>query len=245
MMTKDLFSDHAKEYAAFRPTYPSELVDFVLRQVESRQVAWDCGTGNGQVARALSPFFKKILATDISSSQLQSAFQADNIFYEQGPAEETVFIENTFDLITVGQAIHWFDTKAFFKECSRVGKPGAIVACFGYSPIRFNEEFNKTLDDFYRNVVYDYWETERRMVEDQYKSLDFPFKAIATPDFKIELDWSLKDVEGYMNTWSAVRKYIKANGVNPVDQFMKLVTPLWTMPAHSVYFPVFSKVGRI
>ena len=69
----DRFSNHASGYAAFRPTYPKELYEFILSQVNEKQCAWDCGTGNGQVARDLAPHFQIIMATDTSEKQLEHA----------------------------------------------------------------------------------------------------------------------------------------------------------------------------
>ena len=69
---KDRFSNHAPQYAAFRPTYPKELYNIVLEQTRSRGRAWDCGTGNGQVAIDLSRHFKEVFATDISVNQIKN-----------------------------------------------------------------------------------------------------------------------------------------------------------------------------
>src|SRR5688572_10636286 len=107
MSRKDYFSGHSKVYAAFRPTYPEELYQFIFKHLKRKSVAWDCATGNGQVAQYLSRHFKKVYATDISQQQLDQAFQAENIFYSVGAAERSNFEERTFDLITVAQALHW------------------------------------------------------------------------------------------------------------------------------------------
>jgi hypothetical protein len=58
---KDNFSAQADIDAGFRPGYPSELYNFVLSLAKSRHAAWDCGTGNGQVAAALSEYFDKYM----------------------------------------------------------------------------------------------------------------------------------------------------------------------------------------
>ena len=113
MSNKDFFSGHSKLYATFRPTYPDDLYDFIFKHVQNFDSVWDCGTGNGQVARYLSTSFKKVYATDISQQQLDNAFQADNIIYSVSGAEQTNFTNNQFDLITVGQAMHWFDVERF------------------------------------------------------------------------------------------------------------------------------------
>src|ERR1700674_1499230 len=105
---KDNFSQYAELYAKYRPSYPQELYDFILTQVNHKQAAWDCGTGNGQTAIVLSGYFEKVFATDISQRQLENAYPAANIFYSVQPAERTDFPDKTFDLITVSQALHWF-----------------------------------------------------------------------------------------------------------------------------------------
>src|SRR5690349_15726659 len=109
MSTKDYFSGHSKIYAAFRPIYPKELYDFIFEHVTGRERAWDCATGNGQVAQYLSSQFKKVQASDISKQQVENAFQATNIKYTICRAEQTPFEDHSFDLITVGQALHWFN----------------------------------------------------------------------------------------------------------------------------------------
>lgn len=47
---KDNFSKQADLYAKFQPGYPSELFAFLFSSVTEKKTAWDCGTGNGQVA---------------------------------------------------------------------------------------------------------------------------------------------------------------------------------------------------
>ncbi|MCB0491206.1 MAG: class I SAM-dependent methyltransferase [Cyclobacteriaceae bacterium] len=244
-MSKDLFSGHAKNYAAFRPEYPQTLYDFIYQFVEQFDNAWDCGTGNGQVARVLAKSFKQVKASDISSRQIENASTAANIEYHLSGVEQTDFASDSFDLITVGQAIHWFDREKFYTEVSRVGKLGAIIAAFGYNPVRFSPPFDEALNRFYFDVIYPYWDTERKVVEDQYQSISFPFEEIDAPDFRTNLEWSIKDLHGYITTWSAVQHFIKQNGFNPVDEFVEGIRPLWKKETESVYFPVFLRLGRI
>ncbi|MFZ1808985.1 MAG: class I SAM-dependent methyltransferase [Cyclobacteriaceae bacterium] len=244
-MSKDLFSGHAKSYAAFRPVYPNTLYDFIYQFVESFDSAWDCGTGNGQVARVLAHSFNTVHASDISARQIENAFTATNIQYHQHGVEHTDFASDSFDLITVGQAIHWFDRKKFYKEVNRVGKQDSIIAAFGYNPVRFSPQFDDALNRFYFEVIYPYWDAERNVVEDQYQSISFPFEEIESPVFRINLDWSVLDLHGYITTWSAVQNFIRKNGFNPVDELIEEVKPLWKQEKESVYFPVFLRLGRI
>ncbi|WP_199200234.1 class I SAM-dependent methyltransferase [Adhaeribacter arboris] len=129
---KNLFSAQAKEYKRFRPTYPTELYQRILQKVKNKDHAWDCGTGNGQVAAQLANYFTIVTATDISQSQLNQAELKENIRYQVCRAEQTNFANSTFDLITVAQAIHWFDFDAFYQEVARVSRPEGLLATWGY-----------------------------------------------------------------------------------------------------------------
>lgn len=244
-MSKDLFSGHAKDYAAFRPVYPQALYKFIYQHVEKFDQAWDCGTGNGQVAHVLAQSFTLVHASDISARQLEHAAKKENIIYHNQGAEQTNFENNSFDLITIGQAIHWFDRDKFYKEVMRISKPNGIIAAFGYNPVRSTSAFDKILNWFYYDVIYPYWDTERKVVEDQYQTISFPFEEIPSPEFSINLVWSVEDVHGYVSTWSAVQNFIKKNGYNPVDELTEKIKPLWKKEKESVYFPVFLRLGRI
>lgn len=112
----DNFSRQSNSYKKFRPKYPKELYQVILSNSIERNECWDCGTGNGQVAIELSKYFKNVRATDISKNQIKLADSKSNIEYLIAKAEKTTFNENQFDLITVAQAIHWFDIKAFNSE---------------------------------------------------------------------------------------------------------------------------------
>lgn len=119
---KDNFSQNSEDYKNFRPNYPKEVFDFIFEHLKNFENAWDVGTGNGQVAVNLSEKFEDVFATDISENQINSAEKKSNIHYSVQPAEKTGFPDNFFDLITVGQAIHWFDFEKFYTEANRVGR---------------------------------------------------------------------------------------------------------------------------
>jgi SAM-dependent methyltransferase len=242
---KDRFSQHASQYAAFRPTYPKELYDFILSHARGRDTAWDCACGNGQIARDLAPYFRRIEATDISQTQLDNAFRAPNIHYSIASAEKTPFSDGTFDLITVGQSMHWFHAGEFFKEVGRVGKVGGIVAYWGYALFRVNPAIDKLVDNFYVNVIGSYWDPERKLIDEHYRSIDFPFERIAAPAFDFSFSWSLETLEGYITTWSAVQKFLTENGHNPVADLIDALRPLWPNAECKVTFPLFVTVGRI
>jgi SAM-dependent methyltransferase len=245
---KDNFSTQSNFYAKFRPDYPAELFDFILDNTEERRTVWDCATGNGQAAKVLAKHFSSVFATDISQKQLDNAVKADNIFYINCPAEKTAFKDQFFDLITVAQAAHWFDLDAFYKEVKRVAKPNATLAIWGYGTLRFDmdKEIDRRMWDFYTNTVGKYWDFERSHIDAEYKTLPFPFDEITTPQYNMVFNWQRDELEGYLNSWSAVQNFIKKNGYNPIPDFMLDLAPYWgEFERKLLRIPLFLKLGKV
>lgn len=242
---KDNFSKQSDLYSRFRPGYPQQLFDFLIPLVPDKNTAWDCGTGNGQVAVKLSGYFNKVYATDLSPVQINNAVLKKNIFYSVENAEETLFDDNKFDLITIAQAIHWFDFEKFYQEAERTLKPGGIIAVTGYDIFRINEEINFLVDHFYKETTGPYWDKERRHIDDHYTNIPFPFNEIKSPDFSMNYNWGFEQVVGYLNTWSAVQHYIRKHNENPVEKFAEQLKKVWgNRLKRKVSFPVFIRTGR-
>lgn len=243
---KDNFSTQANVYAQYRPGYPKELIDYILGFVKEKDLAWDCGTGNGQSALHLSDHFKKVFATDISQKQLDKAAAKENIIYAPEPAEKTSLADRTADLITVAQAIHWFKFDAFYAEANRVAKPGAVMAVWTYSLLKVSGEIDKIINEYHFSTLEKYWDPERKYVDDGYATIPFPFAEIKTNPFTIEVNWSLKDLEGYLNTWSALQKFIVANSYSPVKDVIEKIRPRWgDGEKRKMIFPVHLRLGII
>lgn len=242
---KDNFSQQAGIYAKYRPHYPLELFDFVIGQARSKNKAWDCATGNGQSAQELSKYFEKVFATDISQKQIDHARQAPNIYYSVQPAERTTFADNSFDLITVSQALHWFEFDSFYKEVNRVGKPGSLLATWSYSLLNVSPEVDKLVREFYTGIIGPYWDKERRYVDNEYKTIPFPLKEIIAPHFAMQFSWTIDELQGYFNTWSALHKFIAANNFNPVNELVQKIRAHTTNEKLKIIFPLHIRMGRV
>lgn len=243
IMARNEFSRQARSYAQFRPRYPKELYDFLLSLVPGKSKGWDCATGNGQVASTLSAYFEKIIATDISSEQLKNAFPAPNVEYRIEPAEKVSFGNEEFDLVTVGQAIHWFDFEKFYAEVTRVLKPGGVIAAFGYARSHISPEIDRIVLHLYNGILQGYWDERRQYVEDQYRTIPFPFTEIAAPPFSVQYDWTADDFLGFLETWSAVQNFIEEKRQNPLRMIEEDLRKEWNAISR-VTFPVFARVGK-
>jgi len=242
---KDNFSSGSHRYAQFRPTYPAALFDYLLSLVPHRENAWDCGTGNGQVAVVLADHFDQVAATDISGSQLASALPHQRIDYSVQPAEKTAFPDHNFDLITVAQAIHWFDFTAFYQEVGRTIRPGGVLAVIGYDLIRISPEVDAVVDAFYRDVVGPYWDKERRYIDQQYRTIPFPAGEVPTPVFVNDVEWSFEHLIGYLGTWSAVKHYQQQTGQDPVELVYPELKKRWgAAEKRPGRFPILLRVAR-
>ncbi len=246
-MPKDNFSDLAQLYAQFRPNYPPELYQHLLSFCPTCHRLWDVGTGNGQVPSQLAAFFQEVYATDISAAQLQQAPQLPNTHYVVAPAEHTDFPDHYFDLITVAQAIHWFDFAAFFQEVQRVAAPQAILAFWGYGLLSVEPELDGYIQHFYTQVVGPYWDAERDHIDAAYVSIPCPFVEIKDqPSFYLHHPCTFEQLEDYLNTWSSVKHMTKATGSNPVPAFMAQIRELWPVGAiKTMTFRFFLRMFRV
>jgi hypothetical protein len=117
---------------------------------------------------------------------------------------------------------------------------------WGYGLCKINHEVDEVFLDFYNNTVGPYWDNARKLVEDEYRSLPFPFEQIQSPEFEIIVEWTLDQFMGYLTSWSATQKYIKSHKINPVELVTEKLKPHWPSDElKCLTFPVFLKLGRI
>jgi ubiquinone/menaquinone biosynthesis C-methylase UbiE len=243
---KDNFSKQSDTYAKYRPVYPQELFDCITGFVPSKKLVWDCGTGNGQTAAVLCKYFEKVYATDISKNQIDNAVQAANIIYALEPAEQTSLEDNSVDLVTVSQALHWFDFEKFYGEVKRVSKKKGIIAAWTYNLLQIDPITDKIIHHYHFDTLETYWDKERAHVNDNYANIPFPFDPIVTPHFSIKVKWNVEDLEGYLNTWSALQKFISLNNFNPVDGLIEKIKENWpSEEIRPVEFPLTIKIGYV
>lgn len=230
MSPADHFSTKSKEYSFSRPHYPESLFKYLSTIVPHGGVVWDCATGNGQAAIGLCKYFKKVIASDLSKNQIENGFVRDNILYEVFPAESANLPNDSIDLVTVAQAVHWFNFERFYNEVRRVSKkPSGIIAVWSYGMHKINPQIDKISDRLTvgGDILGNYWPKETEFVKDGYKTIPFPFKELKSPKFAMMVDWNLNDLFSYMETWSSVKKFQLRNHYNPLDQFRKDFEILW------------------
>jgi SAM-dependent methyltransferase len=244
---KDHFSSNAAGYAAYRPTYPIELADELAKISPSQALALDCGCGTGQLSVLLAERFDQVVATDASAAQIEKAQPHQRVTYRTALAENSGLPDTSVDLITVAQAAHWLDLDKFYAEARRIARPNAAIALITYGVLHVEGEVDPIVQHFYYKTIGPHWPPERRHVEDGYRSLPFPFQETRLPELAIEVTWTLDDLIGYINTWSAVKAAENALGTNPTTHFEEELRKSWGDPAikRRVTWPLSLRVGHV
>ncbi len=128
----DHFSAVANRYADFRPHYPAVLFDYLATLAPRTALVWDCAAGNGQATVDLAARFDRVVATDASAEQIASAQPQPGVEYRVAVAHESGLPGNSVGLLTVAQALHWFDFERFWTEANRVLIRKGVVAVWAY-----------------------------------------------------------------------------------------------------------------
>ncbi|KAF8019148.1 hypothetical protein BT93_H3894 [Corymbia citriodora subsp. variegata] len=255
-----LFDKQAEIYTDARPTYPREWYQKLAALTPRHALAWDVGTGNGQAALGVAEHYQQVIATDVSESQLNYAIPHPRVRYIHTPPsisdDELLAMiggENSVDLISVAQAIHWFDLPKFYSLVSRViRRPGGMIAVWGYQAIQVSPSFDPILKKFL-DATLPYWNPNVRYVFDQYKTLPFPFESVGLGSegnpvaLDIPKEVSFEGILGILRSWSAVTT-AKDRGVELLSEgVVREFERAWggTKLVRNVVYKAFMLAGKV
>ena len=140
------------------------------------------------------------------------------------PGETLNVEDSSIDLLTVCQAVHWFDLDTFYKEVKRALKPNGVLALYGYfTPIVKNEpEINQLIDQLYQGTLRRYFHPKIKALEESYKNLPFPFLNVTRSyeNHIFEMESDLDHLANWFKTWSGWQEYQKKNGEFVAEKLM-------------------------
>jgi len=212
-----------------------------------QDVAWDAGCGSGQLSTLLPARFARVIATDPSADQIAQARAHPGVEYRQVSAEASGLEAGAVDLAVAAQAAHWFDLPRYYTEVRRVVRPGGLVALLAYGVVHVDRDLLAIVDRFYWQTLAGFWPVERKIVEEGYRSLPFPFAELQAPAFAMAATWSLAQLLGYVRTWSAVQAIERERGGDAYAGFARALTAAWGDPDRSraVRWDVAVRAGRV
>ena len=160
------FNDRVENYLRYRPRYPREIIPFLKREIgldSSWRVA-DIGSGTGFLAEQFVEFGCEVVGVEPNGAMREAGDRnlcgRGSFRSVDGTAESTGLPGTSFDLITAGQAFHWFEpvrTRAEFRRILR--SPGWIVLVWNSRPAALSvvtEEYEAILEKLeqdYENVA--------------------------------------------------------------------------------------------
>lgn len=250
-MATDHFSGVSKAYAEFRPRYPQALFEWISSLVPRHERAWDCACGSGQATIDLAAHFDRVVATDMSRAQIESASThspiSGRISWRVATAEASGLDAASVDLVTVAQALHWLDVERFYDEVRRVLRPGGALAVWTYGIAHLDDpEADAVFGRFLNETLAAWWPPERRHIDSGYRTLPFPFDEIAAPAFEIRDAWTIERLVGYTRSWSASARHRAATGIDPVDAFERELLAVWSQADQpcGITWPLSVRAGR-
>lgn len=119
-MNEEIFTGKAGAYDRYRPSYPTELIEWLYEKTRAKTVA-DIGAGTGKFTECLAKKPWRITAVEPNADMLQRLrVNFPDIEIINAPAENTGLEANSVDLVTAATAFHWFDRERFRNECRRI-----------------------------------------------------------------------------------------------------------------------------
>jgi ubiquinone/menaquinone biosynthesis C-methylase UbiE len=241
----DRFSDRSSLYRRARPTYPPELFEALAAVAPGRELAWDCGSGNGQAALALAHHFAAVHASEPSAQQLAEAQPHERVTYVEERAEDVSLPDASCDLVLAAQALHWFDLDLFYAQVRRVLKPNGMLAAIGYDWMYVDPAIDAAINDQLMPLLAPYWAPQNALLWAGYRSIPFPGEEVRLGAFAIYRDWSFAEVSAYMSSWSAFRAFQAAGGGDQAEAVLHHLQMLWGDPVRRVVMPLFIRAARL
>ena len=244
---KNWFEGGGRAYARFRPEYPADLSRFLAGIAPATDFAVDVGCGNGQLTEQLAQHFSRVLGLDPSADQIANAPLSSKSSYACASAERIPVDDGFASLITAAQAAHWFDLPRFYREVRRIAAPNAALCLVSYGVLRLEDELNERFSCFYRKEIGAFWPAERKLVDNGYRDLSFPFAERTVPEMAIRKEWTLDELLGYISTWSAVLRVREAGQEEILRAFASELTKLWgdLSRRRTVLWPLNMRLGTL
>lgn len=244
---RDEFSAAAAAYARGRPGYPDRLFAILADWAPARQQAWDCGTGSGQAALGLAKHFSVVEATDASAEQIKAAGVHERVRFRVASAEASGLPDASCDLISIAQALHWFDLPTFYAEAQRILKPNGIIAAYGYTEFYISEAIDPIVHDYLLAPLVGFCPPENQLLWSGYATTDFPFEELPKPTFlAMHLNWTLEQLLDYALSWSGTQRRIRETGDDFLFIARQRLTDVWGDPdgPQTVVLPLTVRLGR-
>lgn len=156
------FSSRVENYVKYRPGYPSAVVDLLAAEcgLTPASVIADVGSGTGILTRLLLERGCRVYGVEPNREMREAGERLlaayPGLVSIPAPAEDTTLPAASIDIVTAGQAFHWFDRSRARAECGRILKPGGWVALIWNARRTSSTPFLRDYEQFLRTFGTDY-----------------------------------------------------------------------------------------
>jgi len=237
----DVFSNQtqSQHYAKYRTNYPQPLMDRLHKISKGKKRYLDIAAGTGQLLFQLYPDFCELcVGNDLSATQLEMAKEH---YHKISPVENPILkpriefiqsdafvleeelkrrnLQGKFDVITIGQALHWFDHYKLFDFlnsnllepdgvlCVLVYYQEGVVYTFGDEELKKRAHLH--YDKFYF-LVRPYFKSNQDSIYSGYADIDFSqsYKNVYKDSLVEGKDAAVEALIGYLKSWSGYQAYV-------------------------------------
>ena len=224
MNYKEIFDNKANIYDQYRPRYADELFEYLKDTgiITSSSIVADIGCGTGILARQLCKYVSLVYCIEPNPNMMNEAiesFKGDKHYRPiLASAENTTLDDFSVDLISVGQAFHWFDPILFKQEAKRIlKKPGIVMLVWNKKQDCDLEQERRSIVKKYRRFTDSYDSSWSKRIQgikvffnDNYTELSFKNDIVNTKkefimrtlsaSHSLERDDPL--IESYLSEWN-------------------------------------------
>ncbi|XP_072020677.1 putative methyltransferase DDB_G0268948 [Amphiura filiformis] len=218
---------HAVIYKKHRPKADPKAIERILNFAKEKKstrftLAVDIACGSGQGTEDLAQHFEKVIGIDISSAQINEANRtnkATNVEYKVGDAENIPVKDNSVDLVTCSQAVHWFDFDTFLREVDRILTPNGVLAVYSrgdYVLLHDDQHVEKELTTIYKECTWktlkNYWNDPVHATRQKgYVDLNIPYPDFNRTRIQSKMDMTLTELTGFISSFTAYQRFRKEN----------------------------------
>jgi SAM-dependent methyltransferase len=233
----------AERYAVSRPQFHPLIIEHIRKRLELAtplERALDAACGTGQSTTPLRAIARQVVGADRSLAMLSTAPREDGISYVAATAEQQPWAAESFDLITVALAFHWFDRGTFVREAHRILRPNGWLVIYNnsiYGRMQGNPAFERWFREEYISRYPSPPRNYQPFTEADASALGFEF--VAREEYTNDVAFDLEAFAAYLMTQSNVIAAVEEGSESAEAVQTWLLTalqPLFPQPTASFEF---------
>lgn len=172
MKSTERFSTRVANYVAYRPRYPEAVCECLRRRCgwSASAVVADIGSGTGIFSELLLRHGNRVWGVEPNREMREAGEQELRRYPEfhsvAGTAEATTLPAASVDLVTAGQAFHWFDRAAAAVEFRRILRAGGWVVLIWNDRRREGSPFAEAYERLLQRFSTDYEKVDHKNITD-------------------------------------------------------------------------------